>query len=186
MVEAEKKNCNDRKCKTCEGTNCNKKKDFQKCITCSSRDSDKCSYNTSQIWEQCENYMSSCLTGIDAHGYTHRRCSKDPEQDNLEFPNNQIQVCTPNLCNKNTFPPDRLQCYVCKGEDGCDFMPAKNELNKTNGELKPCAYLLEDDECYAFIDRSNYKIQFIYIIIDKMYSLLLWEKNGWLTLTVSP
>lgn len=167
MNDSEKEKCKKqtRTCKSCEGKDCNKKKEFQKCIFCNSKENRECSSNTTITWLPCENYLSTCLTGIDAHGVTHRRCSKDTEQDMQEFPHiNWIQVCLENLCNKNMFPSDRLQCYDCNGEDDCDFMENTDDSSfRMARVLKPCAVLLKNDECYAYLGNGKFVNEHLYM-----------------------
>lgn len=149
-------------CKKCYGKNCNVKREFQQCYLCNSRDSSECSQNagSSTRSAQCDNYLATCLTGIDAHGYTHRRCSVDYDTDSLEFPNNQFTVCTKNRCNSNIYPANRLQCYECNGERECDYMTSTSNSTSTSTTkqpkfphrlLKPCAVLSKFDQCYAYL-----------------------------------
>lgn len=131
------------------------KKEFQECIHCNSRDHIECTHNaaikTSQI---CENYLSTCLTGIDAHGHTRRRCSSAYIDDDIEFPNTLMSVCSPNKCNTDIFPKDRLQCYRC---EDCDFTPSNStELTTTNSiQLVPCGILSKFDKCYSYLGESK-------------------------------
>lgn len=141
-------------CKTCEGKNCNLKKEFQECIHCNSRQNVECSRNgivkTSQL---CTNYLSACVTGIDAHGYTQRRCSRDYIDDDVDFPNQQLEVCTENKCNTGIFPANRLQCYRCEGDiDDCDFV----STNSTEMmQLEPCSILSKFDQCFAYLAKGK-------------------------------
>lgn len=137
-------------CKTCKGRNCNIKKEFQQCIQCSSRDNVDCirngAVNTSVI---CSNYLSACLTGIDSHGYTHRRCSREYTDEIIEFPNG-FNVCTENKCNTDIFPPNRLQCHHCDGdEQNCDFMLSTSR-KELAAQYLPCVIYSAFDKCYAY------------------------------------
>lgn len=142
------------------GNNCNLKTEFQQCIYCNSADEIECSYNgTVQTSRICKNYLSSCVTGIDAHGYTHRRCTGETD-DEVEFPNNQMSVCTSNKCNTNIFPSNRLQCYRCEGGKDCDFVPLNStglatKSNATKSQLVPCGILSDSDQCYAYLAASK-------------------------------
>lgn len=145
-------------CKTCHGKDCNIKRNFQECIDCVSKFNGLClGNNKTTDWKPCENYLSTCLIGIDAHGLTHRRCSIDYEHDSLIFPNNQFVVCTENKCNTFIFPPDRLQCYECNGEPECDFKAVKStEAHPIVGrELKPCKVLSVFDQCYSYLSERE-------------------------------
>lgn len=157
LVEIDKKNCLEqaKTCKTCEGKDCNAKTDFQKCIHCNSRDGSECAQNTTTNWIECENYLSTCLTGIDSGGNTHRRCSKDYEKDSHDFPNDQFEVCTKSKCNTEIFPRNRLQCYECNGEDDCDFMPKTDEVFQRSQILKPCGIFSKLDQCYSYLGEGK-------------------------------
>ncbi|XP_055309662.1 uncharacterized protein LOC129573299 [Sitodiplosis mosellana] len=149
---------NNDKCKTCEGRNCNLKNEFQECIYCNSRENIECSRNgTVQTSHMCENYLDTCVTGIDAHGHTQRRCSRSFDDDAIEFPNEQFEVCRDNKCNTNIFPSNRLQCYSCEGnKEDCDFMPSKStEIDTNSKKLVPCGILSKLDQCFAFLAADN-------------------------------
>lgn len=145
-------------CKTCTGKNCNKKIEFQQCITCDSRIQIECTRNASILDSaMCDNYLSTCITGIDAHGHTRRRCSRQYKDEAIDFPNNKFEVCKDNLCNTGIFPENRLQCYRCDGSDDCDFMPSDpDELEKSSWYLAPCGILSEFDQCYAYLSEGIY------------------------------
>lgn len=141
-------------CKTCKGKDCNIKKDFQTCMYCNSKDDIECSRNTT-LTESilCQNYLATCLVGIDSHGHTHRRCSKEYSEETIEFPNDQFKVCRENKCNTYIYPADRLQCYQCNGEKECDFMSSKNSSIKF--EPLTCVIASKLDQCYAYLSRGN-------------------------------
>lgn len=144
-------------CKTCVGKDCNLKRSFQQCIDCDSKFNNECLGTKTTTWKQCDNYLSTCLIGIDAHGRTHRRCSVDYEHDSLEFPDNQFMVCTPNKCNNDIWPSDRLQCYECNGEPECDFMTkiTSELVFGSDRVLKPCNILSAYDQCYAYLSKRK-------------------------------
>lgn len=132
------------------------KKSFQQCIDCDSKYDIKCLGNETTTSHQCENYLSTCLIGIDSHGFTHRRCSKDYERDSLEFPNNRFVVCPKNKCNNQIYPPNRLQCYQCNGEPECDYKFNLTEpLTMSDRVLTPCNSFSVYDQCYAYLSERE-------------------------------
>lgn len=139
------------------GKNCNLKESFQHCIYCNSRDDLECARNTSLgVSTVCNDYLGTCVTGIDAHGTTHRRCGKDYAHETIEFPNDQFKVCRLNNCNNIIFPPNRLHCYQCNGEKECDFMPTETTTGlSTSLMLQPCATFSELDQCFAYLSEGK-------------------------------
>lgn len=99
----EKRNClslEEEGCQNCFGKSCNKRIEFnQKCYFCSGPTDERCS-NLSGKKEiiTCPNYSSSCLIGIDANGFIHRRCSSYKTFDQFEFPKG-FELCFSDLCN---------------------------------------------------------------------------------------
>ncbi|XP_031624689.1 prestalk protein-like isoform X2 [Contarinia nasturtii] len=142
-------------CKTCKAKDCNIKMEFQRCIHCNSINNPECNIGvTSKEWQICEGYLSTCVTGIDAHGYTHRRCSREYHDQDIEFPNRQYMVCTQNMCNTGIFPRNRIQCYRCNGDkENCDFMPSNLMENKL--KLVPCDMFSTLDQCYTYLEDNK-------------------------------
>lgn len=152
------------KCKICRNeTDCNIKRTFQQCIQCDSRTNSACLGNDTKTWAICDNYLSSCVTGVTAHGDTQRRCSKGYEEDNNDFPNKRSAVCIENKCNHEIFPPNRLQCHQCGSDSNadCDFIKNPAEplaLNSSQSDsdlLKPCNMFSIYDQCYAFLSKGE-------------------------------
>lgn len=143
-------------CKHCFGKNCNKKRSFQECYNCNSRDEPQCAQNsTLGKTTICKEYLSTCLTGVDAHGHTHRCCSKNHPEDSDEFTYG-FEICSQNKCNGNIFPKDRLKCYQCNGEDECDLLPThQTDHSDAPLEPQPCTILSQYDQCYTYIDEGN-------------------------------
>lgn len=145
-------------CKTCDGENCNQKPDFPECYECNSKNDLGCSGNTTLTKSKiCENYKESCVTGIDAFGYTHRRCSKGNERK--EFTSNRHSThtwCQGKKCNSNIFPDTRIQCYQCNGEDDCELNHKENDIDSSVKSLQatPCRIYSKDDQCYAFLSEG--------------------------------
>lgn len=134
-------------CKTCTGKNCNIAPNFQQCIECNSKFDITCAQNaTLKPSKTCENYISTCVTGIDEDGHIHRRCNEQHNDENVNFPNGMFHVCEENNCNTEIFPETRLQCYQCDGEKKCDFMSAEN-----TPKLVPCGIFSEYDQCFTYL-----------------------------------
>lgn len=148
-------------CKSCEGSNCNLKKNFQKCIFCNSKDDVECTRNmtNSPKTMECDNFLSTCLTGIDDHGVTHRRCSKNYDEDKSAF-QKEFVVCANNTCNTDIYPPNRLQCYMCNGQDECDFMPTRVK----SLQPQPCRAYSKFDQCYAYLGVGEFKYHQFHLI----------------------
>lgn len=144
------------KCKSCPDRNCNVKHTWQKCFKCNSRDEPRCAQSSTLFTSSdCKNYLSTCLTGIDAHGHTHRGCSKGYESDYEQF-GNKFDICSKNDCNGDIYPPNRLQCYQCSGEDECNLMPSnKMDVPVVPLEIQPCNVLSEHDQCYTYIGKGK-------------------------------
>lgn len=101
--------------------------------------------------------MGTCVTGIDAHGATHRRCSNNYANETNEFPNDHFRVCISNNCNTDIFPTNRLHCYQCNGEPECDFINWDSTELSTN-KLKPeaCSTFSVLDQCFAYLSDSKW------------------------------
>lgn len=144
-------------CKSCKGRFCNLKVQFQECYTCDGHQHPDCTAippSTQVI--MCDNYNSTCLTGIDQFGYTHRKCSNinDSTKDLNDFPNG-LKICAENKCNNQVYPKDRLHCYHCNGEKQCNFM-SSHLINKSQNLLqpKPCSIWSHQDQCYTYLSKG--------------------------------
>lgn len=97
-------------CQSCFGQNCNVKVNFQQnCYFCSGTNDTHCAEldgETEII--RCENYSSTCLTGMDDKGVTHRRCSSYPVFDEYDFPNG-FKLCYGELCNGDVIDGEILK-----------------------------------------------------------------------------
>lgn len=140
-------------CKHCMGKNCNKKPSFQKCYDCNSRDDPECARNVTMIkTNTCKEYLSTCITGIDAHGYTHRRCNEQTIIDQAKLPNG-FEVCSPIACNSQVYPRNRLQCHQCDGNGDCNLLP--NETSTmTLPSAQPCDVLSPYDQCFTYLSEG--------------------------------
>lgn len=137
-------------CKMCKGKACNLKPAFQECHVCNSEHDPNCSRNP-QLTElkTCKEYLSTCLTTIDANGFTQRDCSNSREQEYVEQ-SQRHEFCANDKCNNEIFPRDRLQCFQCSGEEECNF-------NNTERVLKTetCDVFVEYDQCFTYIDEGK-------------------------------
>lgn len=150
-----KDECNTKQdlCKICDEDNCNLKAHFQQCYTCNSTyhsDCLKVSEESTPLMI-CEEYMASCMTGIDRRGYTHRRCrfNKTIEEDDV-----LVEFCEENKCNDNIYPDDRLQCFQCEGTKECEFL-ASDESENGALESQPCSVYSQYDQCFTLLDSKG-------------------------------
>lgn len=117
LSETEKTMCQtsiSTKCQSCFKPNCNKKLDlYQKCYFCNGTTDNNCHRLTSHHTKiTCIKYGTQCLVGIDEAGFTHRGCSSNSDEHELLFPIGYT-LCDGDLCNRNLFPDNRVQCYAC-------------------------------------------------------------------------
>lgn len=146
-------------CKSCFGKNCNEKPNYQKCYVCNGEDSLDCTEITSQKYSSfCEEFSSSCITGVDESGYIHRRCIRNTTiaDDNTEINefSKGFEVCTESDCNRKIFPSDRLLCHQCNGEDSCSFSELfKNSISQHRPQL--CNICSSHQQCFANISEGN-------------------------------
>lgn len=155
-------------CKSCIGQMCNVKLDFQSCYDCSSKDDLHCAAISefSAVTKICSSFLDGCLTGIDATGYTHRRCSANKKLDEVAYPKG-VDFCDGVDCNRNIFPRNRLQCFQCDSESDCDL---NSESDYAAQIAKPCKVLSNYDKCYTFIEKGIYRnILFIFFMRFQYY-----------------
>lgn len=131
-------------CKSCQETNCNLKTKFQECYICDSKNDSNCARaadNSTEI-ETCNSYYSNCTVGIDRNGYTHRQCSDVfPVNKSVDY-----VTCDGDKSNREVYPNDRLKCFQCDDEKGCDVM----SLNSLKPE--PCSILSDYTQCFTYFD----------------------------------
>lgn len=134
-------------CKSCQETNCNLKTKFHECYICDSKNDPNCTRardaDHSTGIETCKTFSSNCAVGVDRNGYTHRRCG-DAFPATNEFLH--YVTCDGDKCNGEIFPNDRLKCFQCDDEEGCDEM----SLNSLKPE--PCSILSDYNQCFTYID----------------------------------
>lgn len=104
------------------------------------------------------------MTGLDVDGYTHRVCSTEHKDINNVFVPGQFEVCSEINCNTEIFPRNRLTCFRCNGEDECDFMSSKKEIEIENDssimplEAVPCGLFSPNDQCYSYIGEGKIRL----------------------------
>lgn len=163
LIEEEADECreNGAECKTCHFTNCNVKKDFRSCAECISKDDISCSGNYNSTL--CADYMKEfCFEGVDAEGYTHRRCATELEAKTHGFKPKQYRVCSGDHCNTKTFPEGRLQCYACEGAECKD-------LKKSSIKPTACAIYSTDNQCYSYVGEGKEFIVTPFCTIDNQF-----------------
>lgn len=105
-----------------------------------------------------------CLTGIDQNGYTYRRCGYAHwTEDDGQITNNNLTLCMTSNCNSVIYPPNRLQCYRCNGNDECNFMESTNVNSLVP---MPCGRISEPEQCFTYlaegINRKNKLNRFVH------------------------
>lgn len=151
---------NGNNCKTCIGSNCNKKASFQTCRQCNSDTDSSCvksfvypSTNDtildSNKSRQCKNYTDVCTTIAYHGGRTERGCHSELFEQHID-PSLQVhEDCTDTNCNDYVFPINRSVCYQCIGQNG--------DLSECNGVRMSqyqsiCHRYDANDHCYAYVD----------------------------------
>lgn len=150
LAADDQKNCNSasKNCQTCNGTDCNKRLQFQQtCYSCNSTITPSCVQSHNDKTVKCPNYSSACLTGIDEVGATQRGCSapNDAKRYSQGF-----QLCFDDKCNSQTYPVNRHHCYQCAGPS-CNF---ENGANETF--IEPCKNYVKSNKCFALYDKGNF------------------------------
>lgn len=137
-------------CKSCNGPNCNLKKEFQVCYSCNSQNNPKCSSDPLSVkTEICRNFESQCITGTNRSGYTFRGCSSD--YGDLTRWSENFELCAKNKCNDEDFPGDTLRCYQCSGQENCNLMSKERNLSP-----KLCAFNSKYDQCFTYINKGKH------------------------------
>lgn len=150
-----KQNCQTQSdtCKTCTDKNCNKVPGFQKCFDCTSRIDENCTeVKNSTKTTICKEYFSTCVTGIDEKGYTHRRCTDKSINENIKSPNGFIE-CSQNECNGDVFPKDRLLCY--QSDEDRDKLPESPSETLSELAVEACEVLSQYSQCYTYISEGT-------------------------------
>ncbi|XP_037051310.1 proprotein convertase subtilisin/kexin type 5-like isoform X1 [Bradysia coprophila] len=133
-------------CKTCVGSNCNLKAEFQRCFTCNSDNNLNCvSLKNPLTTSLCRSYTDSCKTVTLIGGRTQRGCSNE-----LTLTGEQIsEECADVNCNAAIFPPNRASCHQCAGSV-CSV-----DLSSSTEFVDMCRNYVANDQCYAFVDSAN-------------------------------
>lgn len=140
---------NSNTCKSCNTPNCNRKADFKmKCYHCHGNEDADCAQAHDMAEVSCNNYEKTCVTGINAFGFTQRDCVHDTYYE-------QFERCYTDRCNGQIYPEDRNRCFQCAGEYSCE-----NLMDGTEPVVaKACKH--EHDKCYAYLGKGeNYLLNF--------------------------
>ncbi|XP_058122266.1 uncharacterized protein LOC131293051 [Anopheles ziemanni] len=137
----------DRRCQYCTGASCNR----QHCISCDTRtDGLDCVLGLESgnlRYDMCTGNNDGCLMVVDAEGHTVRGCV-----DQSAEPCENTVACSVDVAmgsNKDLFPPERLRCYRCNGEERCDE-------EQDEGTAQYCLfYYGTDDGCYTYQDGTT-------------------------------
>lgn len=133
--------------------------EFHRCIDCYSKDDVDCLRNASTKESViCKSFMSNCLTGIDVHGHTRRRCSEPFAYEHDEFPRVEFDVCSSSNCNIGIFPTKRLKCYHSDAVDERNLIASNhNSVNDSIKSLEPvaCSIFDNNDQCYVHFENGK-------------------------------
>lgn len=137
-------------CKRCMGRNCNAKVIVhQKCYVCNGTKDTSCTGANITDTISCPTYASSCFTGIDANGFTHRGCMEPKiasvDAKTFEFQQG-LEICYDDLCNNKIIPKNRFKCFQCEGRDDCQHVEEKSKI---------CKIFSTNDECYAYTSQGT-------------------------------
>lgn len=141
--------------KNCERHLCDSKATNKECFVCNGIENSMCSSipDPSNIVSCAEN-ISTCLTGIDRLGYTHRSCrwsnstlNEPTAEDQSNYPNG-LDICNESKCNDKIFPATRLQCYQCSGGENCAV------VQSSTIQSQPCSIFSKLDQCYSYISEG--------------------------------
>lgn len=130
-------------CKTCVGSNCNLKVEFQSCYSCNSNTNSDCvSLKNPLSSVVCRNYLDVCKTVTLLGGRTQRGCANQ-----LSLVGEQIsEDCADSNCNGVIFPPNRVSCHQCTGSACSD------DLSSNTNFVEMCRNYAADDQCFSFVD----------------------------------
>lgn len=145
LVERRRKQCRKSEdCTICEGSLCNEseKPASLECYECDGKSDSDCVRFTNKI-AKCEDPNLGCIVGIDAEGYTQRRCASN-NITNFE----PSHVCHENHCNNQTLPANRLECYQCGNSTECDQL-APNSTQNLLPQL--CQTYAEPFMCFSYL-----------------------------------
>ncbi|XP_026462001.1 uncharacterized protein LOC113363732 isoform X1 [Ctenocephalides felis] len=126
MTNSQRNYCakNPHMCITCTGNNCNTKDLMKMCITCTSKEDERCTTDPQQLAKTSVRPCNGdCITHVLPDGTNTRGCMK-PTDDCDDM---KCQECKGNLCNVDVFPRNRRVCNakddakeVClKPQDTC-------------------------------------------------------------------
>ncbi|KFB46447.1 AGAP008117-PA-like protein [Anopheles sinensis] len=137
----------DSRCQYCTGDSCNR----QHCISCDTRtDGLDCILGLTSgnlRYEMCASNSDVCRTVVDVEGHTVRGCV-NPSVEPCDSTVACSDTVTPGS-NKDVFPPERLRCYKCNGEEWCGE-------EQDEGTAQYCTlYYGTDDGCYTYQDGTT-------------------------------
>ncbi|XP_016926883.3 protein psiL [Drosophila suzukii] len=114
------------------------------CYHCDSIALPECSQTLGEVgllpYKECPTELSCRVSIVDS--ITYRGCGAETPITGSTY----TKSCTANLCNGGVYPPGRLKCHHCAGQD-CVATPG--------AKPKPCRYHLEEDQCYTDVLSSS-------------------------------
>ncbi|XP_039229357.1 uncharacterized protein LOC6529644 [Drosophila yakuba] len=114
------------------------------CYHCDSIALPECSQTLGEVgvlpYKECPTELTCAMSIVDS--ITYRGCGAETPIAGAAY----SKTCSSNLCNAGVYPPGRLKCHHCAGQE-CVAAPASKP--------KPCRYHLEEDQCYTDVISSS-------------------------------
>lgn len=141
-------------CKTCTGSYCNKKTEFQKCRVCNSTDNVNCIRSPGSFATvTCQNYQDECFVHVENNIVT-RGCLAEtvstPIQTDCQRNNDYCEKCSiASNCNNKII--DGEFCLTCNTETDPNCRANLNFTMRTQ-----CPLSVNPRGCYLFNDGGKY------------------------------
>uniref|UniRef100_A0A6P4DY46 Uncharacterized protein LOC108038218 n=1 Tax=Drosophila rhopaloa TaxID=1041015 RepID=A0A6P4DY46_DRORH len=114
------------------------------CYKCDSIALPECSQTLGEVgvlpYVECPTQLTCAMSIVDS--ITYRGCGAETPTTGATY----SKSCSSNLCNAGVYPPGRLKCHHCAGQD-CVAAPG--------AKPKPCRNHLEEDQCYTDVISSS-------------------------------
>lgn len=123
---------NSDECKTCEGTNCNNRNLFKRCMHCSTTEDENCAENPRNSYTKfCKHFNDECFTKIGTVGVL-RGCLNEYSMEFIKSCRDNPDKCgicsadNESICNNKPIKIDTCnQCFSEDGDDECLNKPDK-------------------------------------------------------------
>ncbi|EDW04077.1 uncharacterized protein LOC6561779 [Drosophila grimshawi] len=115
------------------------------CYHCDSIALPECAQTLGEVgqlpFKECPTELTCTMSIVDS--ITYRGCGVETPTIGATY----SKRCSTNLCNSGVYPPGRLKCHHCAGED-CVAAPAGRPL--------PCRQHQEEDHCYTEVSNATW------------------------------